>query len=95
MADLSSRRIVLLSFLVDLLDVATNLVVMLLTGSAVIFAEMAQGIADSLATLLEMLEKQPRAQELRTIAEQHYDWSAKAKLLAEFAQRIVTPAASS
>ena len=54
-----------------------------------------QGIADSLSTLLEMLEKQPRAQELRTIAEQHYDWSAKAKLLAEFAQRIVTPAASS
>lgn len=41
-----------MSFWVDVLDVVTNLVVMLLTGSAVIFAEMAQGIADALGSAL-------------------------------------------
>ncbi|MEM9489253.1 MAG: glycosyltransferase [Myxococcota bacterium] len=49
-----------------------------------------QGIVDSLSTLLDMLAQKPRAAELRVIAEQHYDWSAKAKLLAAFAQRIVS-----
>ena len=49
---ISARRVVSVSFLVDVLDVVTNLVVMLLTGSAVIFAEMAQGIADSLGSAL-------------------------------------------
>jgi len=49
---ISSRRVVLVSFLVDVLDVVTNLVVALLTGSAVVFAEMAQGLADSLGSAL-------------------------------------------
>jgi cation diffusion facilitator family transporter len=49
---ISSRRVLLVSFLVDLLDVVTNLVVALLTGSAVVFAEMAQGLADSLGSAL-------------------------------------------
>ena len=49
---ISARRVVSVSFLVNLLDVVTNLVVMLLTGSAVIFAEMARGIADSLGSAL-------------------------------------------
>ncbi|NNL67193.1 MAG: cation diffusion facilitator family transporter [Myxococcales bacterium] len=49
---LSARRVVSVSFLVDVLDVVTNLVVMWLTGSAVIFAEMAQGIADALGSAL-------------------------------------------
>jgi cation diffusion facilitator family transporter len=40
------------SFLVDVLDVVTNLVVALLTGSAVVFAEMAQGLADSAGSAL-------------------------------------------
>ncbi|MGI9323838.1 MAG: cation diffusion facilitator family transporter, partial [Pseudomonadales bacterium] len=47
---ISSRRVVVVSFLVDLLDVVTNLVVAILTGSAVIFGEMAQGIADSIGS---------------------------------------------
>jgi cation diffusion facilitator family transporter len=49
---ISARKVVSVSFLVDVLDVVTNLIVMLLTGSAVIFAEMAQGIADALGSAL-------------------------------------------
>jgi cation diffusion facilitator family transporter len=48
----SSRRVVVVSFLVDLLDVVTNLIVALLTGSAVVFAEMAQGLADASGSAL-------------------------------------------
>ena len=47
---ISSRRVLVVSFLVDLLDVATNLAVAVITGSAVVFAEMAQGIADSIGS---------------------------------------------
>jgi cation diffusion facilitator family transporter len=43
---------VVVSFVVDLIDFATNLVVAVLTGSAVIFAEMAQGLADALGSFL-------------------------------------------
>jgi len=61
---ISARRVVSVSFLVDVLDVATNAVVMLLTGSAVIFAEMAQGIADAFGSGLlvvgERRAKRPR-----------------------------------
>lgn len=46
----SRRRVVVVSFLVDLFDVVTNLVVALITGSAVVFAEMAQGVADSVGS---------------------------------------------
>ena len=42
----------MVSFLVDLLDVVTNLIVALITGSAVVFGEMAQGIADSIGSSL-------------------------------------------
>lgn len=42
----------LVSFIVDVFDVVSNLVVALLTGSAVVFAEMAQGIADSTGSAL-------------------------------------------
>ncbi len=48
----SSRRVLLVSFLVDVFDVVSNLVVALITGSAVVFAEMAQGIADSTGSAL-------------------------------------------
>jgi cation diffusion facilitator family transporter len=48
----STRRVVAVSLAVDLLDIVSNLVVALLTGSAVIFAEMAQGIADAIGSLL-------------------------------------------
>lgn len=51
-AKISARRVVLVSFLVDLLDVVSNLVVAVLTGSAVVFSEMAQGIADSIGSAL-------------------------------------------
>ena len=49
---ISARRVVMVSFLVDLLDVITNLIVAVLTGSAVVFAEMAQGVADSIGSAL-------------------------------------------
>lgn len=48
----SSRRVLVISFAVDLFDVASNLVVGLLTGSAVVFSEMAQGLADSTGSAL-------------------------------------------
>jgi cation diffusion facilitator family transporter len=48
----SSRRVLMVSFLVDVFDVVSNLVVALLTGSAVVFAEMAQGLADSTGSAL-------------------------------------------
>lgn len=48
----SSRRVLVVSFLVDVFDVVSNLVVALLTGSAVVFAEMAQGLADSIGSAL-------------------------------------------
>jgi cation diffusion facilitator family transporter len=48
----STRRVLTVSFLVDLTDVATSLVVVLLTGSAVVFAELAQGVADVAGSLL-------------------------------------------
>jgi cation diffusion facilitator family transporter len=64
---ISARQVVSVSFLVDLLDVVTNLVVMLLTGSAVIFGEMAQGIADSLGSaLLVVGERRARRPRDRT-----------------------------
>ena len=52
---ITARKVVVVSFLVDLLDVITNLVVALLTGSAVVFGEMAQGIADSVGSALLVL----------------------------------------
>ncbi|MEJ2116307.1 MAG: cation diffusion facilitator family transporter, partial [Gammaproteobacteria bacterium] len=48
-------KVVVVSFLVDVLDVVTNLIVVLLTGSAVIFGEMAQGMADSIGSALLVL----------------------------------------
>ena len=63
-APLSSRRVLLVSFLVNVFDVVSNLVVAWLTGSAVVFSEMAKGLADSSgATLLvigERRAKRPR-----------------------------------
>jgi len=49
---ISTRRVVVVSFLVDVFDVVSNLVVAVLTGSAVVFAEMAQGLADSTGSAL-------------------------------------------
>lgn len=48
---ISSRRIVVLSLLLDILDVVTCLTVALLTGSAVVFAKMAMGLADVAGSL--------------------------------------------
>lgn len=47
----SKNRVIFISFIVDVLDVVTNLVVALLTGSATVFSEMAQGVADSLGSV--------------------------------------------
>lgn len=60
----SARRVVTVSLLVDVLDVLTNFAVVLLTGSAVIFAELAMGLADVLGSLLlvvgERRSRRPR-----------------------------------
>lgn len=48
----SSRRVLAVSFLVNLFDVVSNLVVALLTGSAVVFSEMAKGLADCTGSAL-------------------------------------------
>ncbi|MDJ0929074.1 MAG: cation diffusion facilitator family transporter [Gammaproteobacteria bacterium] len=63
-APLSSRRVLLVSFLVNVFDVLSNLVVAWLTGSAVVFSEMAKGLADSSGSALlvigERRAKRPR-----------------------------------
>ena len=53
--DLPARRVIMVSFVVDLLDILTNLIVALVTGSAVVFSEMAQGVADSIGSALLVL----------------------------------------
>jgi cation diffusion facilitator family transporter len=62
---ITTRRVVATSLLVDLFDIVSNLVVALLTDSAVIFAEMAQGLADATGSLLLVVgywrAKQPRS----------------------------------
>lgn len=50
MATKGAARVVWTSFLVDALDIALNLVIMLVTGSVVMLAEMFQGISDLLAS---------------------------------------------
>ncbi len=59
---MTARRVVLTSFFVDLLDVVLNLAVMLVTGSAVMAAELAQGASDLMASgfLLIGLKRPPR-----------------------------------
>src|SRR5918995_5989138 len=44
--NVSERRVLVTTFWVDLLDVALNLVVAILTGSVVMLAEFFQGLAD-------------------------------------------------
>ena len=61
---ISSRRVVVVSLVVDVIDVVTNLVVALFTGSAVVFSEMAQGVADSVGSgLLVVGERRSRMPE--------------------------------
>lgn len=50
MANKGANRVVWTSFLVDALDIALNLVIMIITGSVVMLAEMFQGISDLLAS---------------------------------------------
>lgn len=46
----STKRVLNVAFFVNILDIVTNLAVVLITGSAVIFSEMLQGMADFTAT---------------------------------------------
>jgi divalent metal cation (Fe/Co/Zn/Cd) transporter len=50
MANKGASKVVWTSFFVDALDIALNLVIMLVTGSVVMLAEMFQGISDLLAS---------------------------------------------
>ncbi len=47
----SPKKVVFISFMVDVIDVVTNLAVAMITGSATIFSEMAQGVADSIGSI--------------------------------------------
>lgn len=49
---ISTRRVVIISFLVNFIDIITNLLIALITGSAVIFAGLMQGISDLIGSLL-------------------------------------------
>ncbi|MCL4338565.1 cation diffusion facilitator family transporter [Patescibacteria group bacterium] len=49
---ITTKRVLFISFFVDILDVVTNIVVAVITGSAVIFAEMVQGVTDTLGSYL-------------------------------------------
>jgi cation diffusion facilitator family transporter len=51
----SEQRVLITTFLVDLLDVAVNLVVAILTGSVVLLAEFFQGLADLTAAGLLLI----------------------------------------
>ena len=51
----SEQRVLVTTFLVDLLDVAINLVVAILTGSVVMLAEFFQGLADLTAAALLLI----------------------------------------
>jgi divalent metal cation (Fe/Co/Zn/Cd) transporter len=46
----SSTQVVLTSFFVDLLDIVLNLIVMIITGSVVMLAELFQGVADLISS---------------------------------------------
>lgn len=46
---ISAQKVVLTSFIVDILDVVINLIVMLATGSVVMLSELLQGVADLIA----------------------------------------------
>ncbi len=48
----TTKRVLFISFFVDILDVVTNIFVAVITGSAVIFAEMVQGVTDALGSYL-------------------------------------------
>lgn len=52
MTKISTKRVVLVSFIVDCIDIVTNFMVAAITGSAVIFAETIQGIVDSIGSFL-------------------------------------------
>ncbi len=51
----SIKRVLLTSFLVDVIDITTNLVVAIMTGSAVMLAEMLEGAADLAAVGLVLI----------------------------------------
>ena len=52
MGHFSTKKIVLTSFVVNTIDVIINLVVAIMTGSAIIFAETVHGIVDSIGSFL-------------------------------------------
>ena len=52
---ITTKRVVLVSFIVNILDIVTNLVVVVLTGSAVIFAELMQGVSDSIGSFFLLI----------------------------------------
>jgi cation diffusion facilitator family transporter len=55
MATLSTRRVLLTSFFVDLFDIVTNVIVAILSGSAVMAVEAISGIADLCSVFLLLI----------------------------------------
>lgn len=52
---ISTKKVIIISFVVDILDIFSNLTVSILTGSAVIFSEFVQGVADSVGSFLLLI----------------------------------------
>jgi cation diffusion facilitator family transporter len=78
--DISQKKVVLISFIVDLIDVGTNLAVAIITGSATIFSELVQGIADSLGSVFLVIgqkraQKQADSQHPLGYAREAFFWS--------------------
>lgn len=53
--EISAKRVVLTSFFVDALDVVVNAAVMLVTGSVVMLAELAEGVSDLVSSGLLLI----------------------------------------
>jgi divalent metal cation (Fe/Co/Zn/Cd) transporter len=60
---LSTKRVILTSFFVDLIDVVIGLIVAVLTGSVVLLAELFQGISDLLSSGILLIGlKRPKSE---------------------------------
>lgn len=55
MTEISSKKTTLTSFLVNIIDIATNVTIAMLTGSVVMISESLQGVADLIASGLLLL----------------------------------------
>ena len=72
--EISARRVVLVSFFVDSLDIVVNTGVMLITGSVVMAAELAEGVSELVFSGLPLIG-------LRRSRKEVYIWSLSSALV--------------